>query len=46
MCVGQGFSLDRSTTDTPKGFELKKRPEEDDRLQMSYEETKIFHNLL
>jgi hypothetical protein len=41
--VGQGFSL---TTDISEGFKLKKRLEEDDRLQMLYEETKIFYNLL
>ncbi len=46
MYVGQGFSLDRLTTDISKGFKLKKRLEEDDRLQMLYEETKLFYNLL
>jgi hypothetical protein len=33
MNIGQGFSLDRLTIDISKGFKLKKRPEEDDRLQ-------------
>jgi hypothetical protein len=46
MYVGQGFSLDRLTTDISKGFKLKKRLQEDDRLQMLYEETKLFYNLL
>jgi hypothetical protein len=46
MYVGQEFSLDRLTTDISKGSKLKKRPEEDDRLQMPYKETKLFHNLL
>jgi hypothetical protein len=40
MFVGQGFSLDRLTTEISKGYKLKKRLQEDDRLQMLYEETK------
>jgi hypothetical protein len=42
MFVGQGFSLDRLTTEISKGYKLKKRLEEDNRLQMLYEETKGF----
>jgi hypothetical protein len=38
----QGFSLDRLTSQISKGFKLKKRLEGDDRLQMLYEETKVF----
>jgi hypothetical protein len=46
MFVGQGFSLDRLTTEISKEYKLKKRLEEDDRLQMLYEETKRFYDFL
>ena len=46
MFVGQVFSLDRLTTDISKGYKLKKRLEEDERLQMLYEETKRFYDFL
>ena len=46
LFVGQGFSLNRLTTDISKGCKLKKRLEEDERLQMLYEETKRFYNFL
>jgi hypothetical protein len=46
MFVGQGCSLDRLTTEISKGFKLKKRLEEDDRLQILYEETKRFYDFL
>jgi hypothetical protein len=43
--VGQGCSLDRLTTEISKGYKLKKRLEEDDRLQMLYEGTRRFYDL-
>jgi hypothetical protein len=46
MYGDQGFSLDRLTSQISKGFKLKKRLEGDDILQMLYEETKAFYNLL
>jgi hypothetical protein len=46
MFIGQGFSLDRLTTEISKGYKIKKRLEEDDRLQMLYEETKRFYDFL
>jgi hypothetical protein len=46
MFVGQRFSLDRLTTEISKGYKLKKRLEEDDKLQMLYEETKRFYDFL
>jgi hypothetical protein len=46
LFVGQGCSLDRLTTKLSKGLKLKKIVEEDDRLQMLYEETNRFYDLL
>jgi hypothetical protein len=40
------FSLDRLTNEISKGRKLKKRLEENDRLQMLHEETKRFYDFL